>query len=482
MLEDQQKIFDEIVSVSDKLSDKLDEIYKRLDSRLASMAWEQHRISDNLKELIWAEWRSCFSMYHYALAPNRTLGTPPLFNPQTLRFETFENVRAVVEQRGEQISACLKTVREAMDSLSATQWFGAFLDAKRALNPESIPDPGMPADNEEVEKWRGIEQRHWEDVVEPAKSIVSDWAKRNGIPASTLLQLQTWRISDVFQLAKEVSTSRRLEWVPLEVRERFRCDSTDKTGSATRELVCGTSNPDETAERLMDFAINVNISLELADWMAVLSQVAGLYGNGGRFAESLEDLATFGGISPGEEITRKAAAMMALAIAYYARIYGGITALALAEDILSGRADEHHSTALRNNPYLAENTALILLLRKRPIWTVSLRPSWEDRYLQALLYARSQPEEANRFMPLEAFFDQDHAFTSNDEGKIGLSVKIGNAEVFLPLPPPTRLAKGQFILPPRYHVLTNRQDLFIDVYADYLLGSDSALARVVLQR
>ena len=372
----------------------------------------------------------------------------------------------------------LETVIGAIDSLSATQWFGAFLDARRALNPDSsIPDQGTLVDSvaDEANRWHSLERLHLQNVVDPAHSIVSDWAERNKVSASTLLQLQTWRISHAPQLDPIVDA--------LKKGERFECKSDNGIGRAVRDLVCIPEKSDEIAEALMRFAINVDILLEIADWMMVLSQVAGLHGPKGHFAESLEDLATFKGTSLGEEITRKTVAMMALAIAYYSRIYGGITALATAEDILSDKADGRHSTALRNNPYLAENTALLLLQRKRQPWEQGVepsRPSFENIYNQALLHARS--EATNRFTPLYTLFGRDYPFASNDESKVGLSVKIGDADVFLPLPPPIRLSKGQFIFPQRYYVLTDQQDLFIDAYVDYRLGTQSSLASVVLQR
>ena len=96
VLNNQQKLLDAVVSISNQI----EEMYRRLDGRLASMAWEQRRMSHNLKELFWAEWKPCFSMYRYAVAPNPAEETPPFVNPKTLRFETFKDVRAVINRRG----------------------------------------------------------------------------------------------------------------------------------------------------------------------------------------------------------------------------------------------------------------------------------------------------------------------------------------------------------------------------------------------
>ena len=476
ILTNQQTILEAVLLVSERL----EEMYEHLDGRLESMAWEQRQMSDVLKAIIRDKWKPCFVMYRYAVESEVSNTKQPIVDLTTLRFRSFEDVRSVIRQRRNQILSCRDTVFNEMGSLSAIHRFGMFLDARLALDSGSVLDQGTPGNTNagQAEQWRGIGRLYFEDVVAPARSIVSKWATDKGVSASTLLQLQTWRISHALQLRSLMDA--------LERGEHFKCESKDETGRFVRELICtpGDRTADDIAERLMEFSINGGILLDIADWMMVLSQVANLYdGTATRFAESLKDLAAFSGISDGEEITRMTVAAIGLAIAHYSRVYGGITALAIAEDIRSEKADKRHETALRNNPYLAENTALLLLYLERGAWKLESefsRPSFEDVYSQALLHARS--EAANRFMPLYALFGRRHAFTSNDEAKIGLSVRIGDAEAFLPLPPPIRLSKGQFIFPPRYYALTDRQNLFINAYVDYELGKRNSLANIVLQR
>ena len=165
------------------------------------------------------------------------------------------------------------------------------------------------------------------------------------------------------------------------------------------------------------------------------------------------------------------------------RTYGGIAALAIAEDILSGGANRIHEIVLANNPFLAENTALLLLHLKRGSWNLAAEhstPSFQNIYAQALLHARSETEI--RFEPLFALFGREHRFSVNDKGKVGLNIIIGDGSAFLPLPPPIRLSEGKFTLPTRYHSLGVRQDRLIDKYFDYQLGKNKQLSIVVLQR
>ena len=475
VLENQQTILNAVVSVSKQLQ----LTYENLDGRLGRMEWEQRRISDNLKVLIWAEWRSCHSMYLYALSPNSAEGDRPFVNPHTLAFNSFEDVRAVINLRGDAALKCLSTMRASMVTLTDQRWFGAFLNAHRALDTDSVVDQGTLTDEaEQAERWRTVEQRHLEDVVAPATLIAFSWAKRNKVSASTLLNLQISRIANAFQLSSTIDA--------INNGNHFECNSSEETGRATRDLVCIPDRHSDTiAAELMSFAINADIPLQIANWMAILSPIADLYNNNvlPSFATTLEELATFPNPSHGEEVTRKTIDMLALAIAYYSRIYGGITALALAEDILSGIVHETHRTAIRGNPYLAENAALVLLHLKCKTWNLeagSSRPSFELIYAQALVHARS--EVANRFEPLYALFGRDHNFAVNDEDKVGLEVVIGEASILLPLPPPIRLSKGQFVFPPRYNLLIARQNHFVDAYVGYRLGRDTSLAIVTLQR
>ena len=81
-----------------------------------------------------------------------------------------------------------------------------------------------------------------------------------------------------------------------------------------------------------------------------------------------------------------------------------------------------------------------------------------------------------------ALFGRDHNFAVNDEGKVSLEVVIDEASVSLPLAPPIRLSKGQFVFPLRYNALVARQTHFVDAYVSYRLGRSAPIAIVALQR
>ena len=477
VLENQQIMLDAMVAVSEQIQQS----HEILDSRLRRMEWEQHRTSTKLRELIWAEWRSCYAVYSYTLAPNSANSTPPLADPNTLGFKSFAHVRDVIEGRGEQISQCLSTVTQAMVSVSATRWFGSFLDTRRALMPSNYVSPGTLTEDlaEETRDWRTKEQRHWEDVANPVMAIVAEWARRNNVSPNALLRLQMLRISNARELHFIIEKEKTVSGYQVQ------CNANSEANWALRELICvPNTDLDKTAQDLMGFAINSEILLEIVSWMEVLSQIVDLYrSDSPHYARTLEELATFPNTSRGEEIIRKSVSMIGLAMAYYSRTYGGIAALAIAEDILSGAANKTHQTVLANNPYLAENTALLLLHLKRGLWNLTEEqsiPSFENIYAQALLHARSASK--TRFDPLFALFDREHGFSVNDKGRVGFNISIDDGSAFLPLPPPMRLFEGEFSLPPRYLSLVARQDRLINKYFDYQLGKNEKLSIVILQR
>jgi len=243
------------------------------------------------------------------------------------------------------------------------------------------------------------------------------------------------------------------------------------------------TDPSGVARDLLSTPLNTDILLDIADWLTVVGQLADIYDNNAdRFAESIEAVAEVPGVSHGQEITRKLADMMTLAVAYHTRNHGGLTALAVAEDIREGRADSRHTRILTNNPYLAENTANVLLHLIRGRWDFGVdtsRPSFASRYMQAYLHALGDTED--RFEPLYALFGRKYPFgLTATKGDVGLVLSIDKQEIVIPLPAPMRLAEGTFVFPPRREVLLARRERLVERYLDYQFGRDKELVSVVL--
>ncbi|MCF6110345.1 hypothetical protein [Mesorhizobium muleiense] len=472
ILKNQQTILDAVSGVSKQLQTT----YEQLDGRLEQMQVEQGRISDNVKALIWKDWSSCYATYSYALAPNPLQNELPFVEMSTLTFPSFEALRHVALAQSRNTSDCVKVVRRAMATTTATRWFGNFLDADRSLDPSSLPDPNTlsKAVATEVNKWHDLLRLYRENIVDPATTIAFDFAARHKLSDSTLLYLNASSLRDTKSLGE-------LQAAGWEVA--FACDSADPGTRAIRGLVCmpGT-DPDGIARDLISTALNTDILLDIANWMTVVIQLTDIYDdNADRFAGSIEAVAEIPGISHGQEITRKLADMMTLAVAYHTRNHGGLTALAVAEDIREGRAGGNHARILANNPYLAENTANVLLHLIRGTWDFEAntsRPPFASRYTQAYLHARGETED--RFEPLYALFGRAYPYGLTAEGNAGLVLSIDSQEIVIPLPAPMRLEEGTFVFPPRREVLLARRERLIERYLDYRFGSDKELVLVVL--
>ncbi|MGO8058268.1 hypothetical protein ACC716_08630 [Rhizobium johnstonii] len=472
ILKNQQTILDAVAG----LSQQLQQTYEALDGRLDQMQVEQSRISSNVKALIWDDWKSCYSVYTYALAPNPADAQAAYVETSTLRFSTIDNARNVIDGRAREVSDCISVVRNAMSSMTATRWFGSFLDADRMMDPDRLPDPNTlsAAVKDETNRWRDLQRLYKENVYAPSFLISNAYAQRHGISRSSLLFLNASLVSDGSQLAA------LLKWI--DAKNSFSCTSSEDSTRAIRGLVClpGT-DPDNLASDITSTMLSTDILLDVADWMTVVGQLADLYNeNDRKFARSIEEVATLPKVSPGKEIIRKLVDMFTLAIAYNNRMHGGLTAFAVAEDMRDNRTDANHVRLLANDPYLAENAMNLYLHFTAEQAKELVVPSFSDRYAQAFLYAKANGED--RFEPLYALFGRKFDFAISEDGRPEMIVKVGQQSVRAALPAPERFADITFVFPPRYNALVGTRQRLIERYLDYQFGADAELAEIVLQR
>ncbi|MEP0507964.1 MAG: hypothetical protein ABJD38_04515 [Aurantimonas coralicida] len=475
ILKNQKVLLDAVSEVSRQVQAS----YEALDARLSEMQVEQQRISNAVKSLVWREWEACYTVYAKAITGDSISEDDGSYvDRATLRFPSFDAARRLLDARAAPASDCIQTVLRTTSAGTASRWFGHFLDADRALNPERLRDPSTlsAAERDEANAWQGLLTSYRQNVVDPAFAVAVDFAIRHGASPSTLLFMNASPIEGVQDLAT----------VSGEIGKGFRyqCTSRDGREALIRGLVClpGESE-DEIARDITSIALNTDILLDITDWMLVVSQLADLYAEDPvRFARDMDEVYRLPSYSHGEEITRASVDMLTLAIAYYARIHGGVTALAMAEDIRDGRLDDRLVRIAENSPYLAENAAHVYLNMLRGNWPPmpdTAEPSFADKYGQAYVYAQVS-NEANRFEPLYALFGRDRPLTLTEQGAVGMQFSVGERNAVLPLPTPVRFAEGSFVYPPRRAALFAQRERMIERYLDYQLGEDTALAAVVL--
>lgn len=466
--QNQKAIFDAVVG----LSQQLETVYVQLDGRLERMEIQMVEISDNLKQLIWAPWQSCFSVYAYALQNGYV-------DARTLSFPDFTALRHVADARAPQARDCMNTVTVALDSLNSMSGFANFLDLSISLNPASIAGHGnlTAALRDEANKWGHLETLFRNTIANPATRIAEDWAARNGLSDEALF----------FLLASDLYSVADLQRVRARIAEGglpSGCSSTVADFAVVRGLICFPGeNPAALARRHSRSVLSVDVMLDVVDWMAVVAQLGNIYDKDpGAFAATLTALSRMPAYNAGQEIVARMIDASTLALASQYRLYGQVTALGAAEDIAAGRAGRDHLLLLANNSYLADNTATILLHLKRDSWDLEqgiVGPSFEARYTQALVHARE--DVPTRFEPLHALFGRKHAFALDGAGLPSLLIEIDDEKVHLRLPAPTHLVEGRIVYPPVTYALRARKDGLIDRRLDYEFGAEPELALSILE-
>ena len=475
VLENQQVILDAVSSVSEQIQN----VHEHLDGRLSRIEYEQLRISSNVKALLWQEWRSCYSVYRYSLNPNPSLAQPSHVDVNTLKFKSFEDLQAVIQARPQQTKDCIKVVLEAFDSLSATQWFGNFLDTDRAFTQSEIPeiDSLSSVYEEEANRWKTLAEINIENRVIPATLVSQEFYLNQGLSLENLFLLMTSDPKSVSELRNAIESS--------VIKSDFVCSIDEEVRLMVLGLIC--IEPEDSSVLAQEY-INSNLSsdvmIDIADWMLVVSQIADFYrGDLDQFATSMSDLVEMPDARRGEEIISRLIDVLSLSISSQARVYGGVSAYAFADHIINNTATEVHAKALATNPYLAENTSIVLLHRKRETWSFKAEdksPTIEDMHAQAYSYGKS--DAPDRYEPLYSLYGREYPIQRLENGNLALEVNINNQPVHLPLPGPIQLLNGQFVYPPRYFALKQRRDVALDTLMDYRLGRDIELAEIVLQR
>lgn len=468
--ENQKKIFDAILD----LSKQLQATYEHLDGRLNRMETEQQKISDNVKQLIWAPWQSCYSVYFYALQQKSV-------DPNTLQFSDFDDLRSVVNARAPQAIECMNTVTVALDRLTSHSGFGNFLDLSVSLSPASVAaDVDLSKDTQdEAEKWNSFETAFRNSVADPATRIAERWAARNNLSSQTLFYLlasDIYSLDDLEQVRKQIADHS----LPID------CATGDQRFQIVRRLICLPGEGSTMiAKRHVESVLSTDVMLDVIDWMTVVAQLGNIYQKDPpTFAKSLPEVANLPkDYNAGQEIITRMVDASTLALASQYRIYGQVTALGAAEDIAQGRTDQDILTALDANPYLATNTLMILLHIKRGVPDLQKAisgPQFEQRYLQALSYAGQ--DSLTRFEPLYALFGRDLVFGLDDLGLPSVVLTAAGKTVSVRLPAPTQLAEGRLLYPPSVLALRAKKEVLVDRTLDYQFGSQTSLMLTVLEQ
>ena len=478
----QQAIMDGLVSVSEQIVD----MHRDLDSRLSALQEQVFVVGENVRSLLWEDWQSCDFVFQQARNPPG-LFTSGAINLSTLEFLTFEERANFATRYTGQVTTCMKEVNETVTAFRTTGgWvtFGSLLDLNRSVfqvSDDQADRLRLAAAADGVSDYRSEAARYVDAMVNPSARILSAWAKRHDIDELTLLHILAEQPMDMVMLDRilrhlgikldEGTTTASEPW-------RFTCDQEIETYALIAEITCEGEDPIGMASIYLSTALATEPFYDAARWVVVTSQLADLYrGTTSGFATSLTEVSEMTGVPRGREMIETLLAMGTIAVSYEQRLYGAITAQAIAEDVLANRPlGSDHYAILTANPYIAQNVMTILMHR----WSGStdIEDSFEgvafvNRYTNAVIYSRSDASFS---------LDQLHAIFSDEQdkpwvmdrksGKAVFVVQTDKGAVQLPLPGPMQVSEGRFDLPPSYQRLVASRELLLDRLIGYEMAQE----------
>lgn len=132
ILENQQKLMDAVVALSEQVARQ----YRALDERLARMEFELDRVSETVRTDMWKDLRTCFVVHNEVQNRRQELGIDAFGN-----FPSIASIRKITGSKAGEIKQCKLNASAAVGSLAAANYFGNFLDANLAVNfsPETTP-------------------------------------------------------------------------------------------------------------------------------------------------------------------------------------------------------------------------------------------------------------------------------------------------------------------------------------------------------
>lgn len=471
----QTRILEGLVQVSEQIHT----LHVEMNARFRALDFRLDLIDKQLRQLIWKPWASCNTVDNYARFPSNDRRLS-FVDRQTLFFKNFESRVATLNADEGAVRTCMRVMNDGLGAIiSPDGWtrFGAIMDIERSLlnlTREQADRLEKAVQEEGAIDYRPLLPKYLDSIVKPSSHIVRDWANRKGIDNGTLLYLlaaapQT--IDELNSLLKVVFKDGGSNgW-------RFQCDSSDLRYPLIGGAVCRTNESEALIEAHLKSALDTDTLIEVSEWAMITSQVFDLYdGADDSFARNFSEVEGIEAGGAGQRLMRTLAALMALGVAYENRLHGGITAWIIADDIKTGVAKVAHQRILKANPYLAENVAMILLSATGKASDV--RVSLENRHAQAMLHSRSG--KAFPFGLFNALYGDDRLFRTDSYGRPALILNVSGGDVSLPLPGPSQLEGGRFIMPIEYESLTDARDRIVERVIDYDIGGDKDLVNTLV--
>ncbi|MCY4107646.1 MAG: hypothetical protein OXG11_01295 [Chloroflexi bacterium] len=473
VLDNQVRILEGLASVSEQIAAG----FQGMDRTLSRMEFEQQRTGDAVRTLVWTPWRACSGVYDQAMTREPD-GRYAWLDPESFTFTSEAALRDVIQSVGEtQVLRCLTQMQDALASLRAAETFGNFVQLDWVLGKwvgSEIPEFETQAEKTTL-------QDYAQGVVLPARTNMAGFVEaHSGLSFASAFAMLTHGVEstdDWRALVEEYKSGRR----------SFVCWSGPGPHARLYELLCpelGDGTPDENAAVLLSSQVVADVVNDIAKWVLVMAQFADIRDQvTGRWVctdpvsgdwrscyEMLLDAAERSDWnirrSTGEDLVEDAIAMLDVAIAAYAMVYGPMAANHIVDRIGSGRMDGRLIEALRRNSYLAANVAQLLLEERYTARTAGRGRRQRSLTWYGRAYEVALTDRVANLSLLERAFGDDLVFGKGDAGP-QIGVHADGEMAMIDLPAPGAFVAGRLRLPPRYYELLATRNRLADRLYEY---------------
>lgn len=465
ILENQAAIMQAVVNLHTEMRKSFVEVNDKLDN----LTYTVNNIDSNVKELIWHEWRPCNTVFQYAFRKNLD-GTEEYLDVSTMRFRSIAAVRQVFANRRDSYLACIKQFSDSVGGLNAQQWFDNFLDVKFLRKDQQLENAA--SSQQEANDTRSALQRFEDDLFNPAAELSGKYFVDNSISNASALMLLSTPSPDL--------TTYRLQVDELK-KDPFKCFDGNMRRRSLSVLLCNQPNQENVvAGNFLSRPLLADAAIDITNWILISSQISDLYDPlTSRIYTGVDELLERPPeASTGRDLINNSVLLVDFVIASYGEIYGPVPAHA-AVDVLDRAAtapanDEGAALVqkaekvirlLKNNPFLAQNVAMIRLWRanqKARNRTFEQPPS---EYVYRMGWRFTEDATVQKFFLLEPTFPGEQFTFVND--RPNLYIKVGNEIVEIPMPPPMEFSSGTLSYPSKYYDLLKQRDRLVDRLFDY---------------
>jgi hypothetical protein len=322
------------------------------------------------------------------------------------------------------------------------------------------------ANPEEGKTWETIFEAYTTTLFDPAFNLVKDYREKYQLGWGSTFSLLATPAGRTSDLNKQVDGV---------LATPFQCYKDNSRDERLYPLLCAgdPATPDDQSMKLLERPVLADMANEIGQWVVVLAQIADVYDRENqRFYPDVGAIVTAkAAATTGRDMLASTVRVLDVAIAGYNQMYGGVSALAVIDclESLTSATDQTREALtkkaevaiglLKNNPYLAENVATLLLQKHQKHTSAKdYRAPPESLYRDV---AFNHTDKGEPGFLLAGLFS-DLSFIRNAEGNMALHLTAGAASIDIPLPAPNQFVEGRLVFPPRFYELLNTRSLLVD--------------------